>query len=205
MKYGLSLQTPPAEEPLTLPEAKSHLRVDFADEDTGITGLIASARKRFEDETGRQLITAQYRMRFDRLPTGEGIILLPKAPLQSVETLSYIDVDGNSQALTENTDFVVETDREPGRIRLAYNKTWPSCRRQPNAATIDFTAGYGAAAAVDELIKDALRLMIGQNYEFREELISGTIIAQIPRGAASIMTLYDIGDELLEYGWSEED
>lgn len=204
MKYGLAITTAPAEEPLTLGEAKAHLRVDFDDEDSTITALVASARKRFEEETGRQLVTAQYRMRIDRLPTGNGIILIPKAPLQSIETLSYVDVDGDTQTLTENTDFVVETDREPGRIRLAYNKTWPACRKQPNAATIDFTAGYGAAVAVDELIKDALRLTIGANYEFREDLIAGTIIAKIPRGAESIITLYNIGDELLEYGWSED-
>ena len=205
MKYGLAITTAPAEEPLTLAEAKTHLRVDFDDEDDSITALIKSARVRIEHETGRQLITAVYRMRMDRLPSGNGMILIPRAPLQSIDAMSYIDVDGDSQTLVENTDFVVDSDREPARIRLAYNKTWPATRKQPNAVTIDFTAGYGAAEDVDELIKDAMRLTIGQNYEFREELISGTIVAQIPRGAESIITLYQISDELDEYGWSEED
>ena len=53
----LQLVTPPAEEPVSLAEARLHLRVDFTDDDALITSLIAAARQAAETLTGRQFVT----------------------------------------------------------------------------------------------------------------------------------------------------
>jgi uncharacterized phiE125 gp8 family phage protein len=195
--HGLALTSPPAVEPLTLTEAKAHLRVDGTDDDATVAAYLSAARVRFERESGRQLITASYTLRLDRFPVGLGAIRLPHPPLQSVAEIRYTDADGDAHTLAESTDYIVDTDREPGEIRLAYNKVWPSTRLQPNAVEVDFVAGYGDAETdVDELIRSAIRLMLGQFFETREDLIVGTIVSQIPRGAASIIASYVVDDHI---------
>lgn len=201
--HGLALTSPPAVEPLTLTEAKAHLRVSGTDDDATVASYLAAARIRFERETGRQLITAEYTLRLDRFPAGMESIKLPRPPLQEVDEIRYTDPAGDEQTLVEGTDYIVDTDREPGEIRLAYDMTWPSTRLQPNAVEIDFTAGYGDAETdIDELIRGAIRLMLGQFFEYREDLISGTIITQIPRGAAAIIAGYVV-DDMINYDVDE--
>jgi len=52
----LSLQTPPLNEPLTLDEVKSFLKLTSQDEDSFVLSLIAAARARVESMTGRALL-----------------------------------------------------------------------------------------------------------------------------------------------------
>lgn len=200
--YGLTQTAPPSEEPLTLAEAKSHLRVDTADDDALIAALIAAARAEFEEQTFRQLVTATWQMRLDRFPPGQNALVIPRAPLQAISAITYTDTAGATQTLGA-VNYAAEIDREPGLVRLAYGQSWPATRAQPNAVSVTFTAGYGAAAAVDELIKEALKLAIGAMYEFREDFLSGATIAKLPKGVDSIVTLFNIGDLFTEYGYSE--
>jgi len=94
----LKLKTVPAIEPITLEEAKLHLKVDSADDNTLISGLITTARELAEKETKRAFITQVWQMFFDEAPDE---IEIPKPPLQSVESIKAISevesyVDENS-------------------------------------------------------------------------------------------------------------
>ena len=64
----MQLITPPAGEPVSLAEAKLHLRVDFDDDDSLIQVLISAARQAAETLTNRQLVTARWRMVLDSFP-----------------------------------------------------------------------------------------------------------------------------------------
>ena len=104
----LQLVTPPAAEPVSLAEARLHLRVDFPDEDALIASLIAAARQAAETITGRQLVTARWKLVLDCFPGPSLIgvpaglpfslpghaILLPKCPVQSVFAINYLDMAG---------------------------------------------------------------------------------------------------------------
>ncbi len=55
----MQLITPAAAEPVSLAEAKLHLRVDFDEDDALIQALISAARQAAETLTQRQLVTAR--------------------------------------------------------------------------------------------------------------------------------------------------
>ena len=64
----LQLVTAPTQEPVSLAEARLHLRVDFSDDDALIMALIRSARLAAETITGRQLVTARWKYILDSFP-----------------------------------------------------------------------------------------------------------------------------------------
>lgn len=186
---ALTLITAPSVEPLTTAEAKLHLRVDESADDGLIDGLILAAREQAEAFTKRALITQTWELIFDNF---SNCIELPKADLQSVTSIKYIDTDGVEQTLATSV-YTVDTDSEPGRVYLAYNQTWPTVRAIPHAVTIQFVAGYGAAStAIPGSILSAMKLMIGHWYENREDSIVGTIAAPIPFGSRALLGPYTI-------------
>lgn len=174
--------TPPAAEPLTLAEAKLHLRVDadLTDDDTLISALIVAARQQAEHRTGRALVTQQWRLGLACFP--DDSLELPKPKLLSVESITYLDGDGSRQTISA-ADYEVITDELIGRVVPAYGKAWPtSIRSRPGCVQVSYTCGYGAAADVPQSIKAWMLLAIGAWYENREALTSGQPVAELPRG-----------------------
>lgn len=169
---AVKLITPPASEPVSVSEAKLHLRVDGADEDTLISGLITAARQYVEDYTQRALITQTWRLLLDEFPNGD-TIHVPLPPLQSVNSVTYYDEDGALQTLP-TTDYHVDPESAQGRVVLTDGKCWPTTQTRPNAVTIEFVAGYGDAASVPQAIKQAILLLVAHWYEHREAVVIGT-------------------------------
>lgn len=94
----LNLKTAPTVEPTSLAEAKLHLKVDGGEDNALITALIKTARRLAEAETKRAFITQTWQMYLDSAPAE---INIPKAPLQSIESVKTIyatqsTVDQNS-------------------------------------------------------------------------------------------------------------
>lgn len=91
----LHLKTAPAVEPVTLDEAKLHLKIDSAEDNALITALIITARDLAEKETKRAFISQTWHMYKDDSPAE---FELPKPPLQSLVSIrtigtveSYVD------------------------------------------------------------------------------------------------------------------
>lgn len=161
----LTLITAPESEPVTLAEAKAHMRVTHDDEDTLITALIAAAREACEQKLGRALITQTWEKVLDAFPENE--IRLPWPPLISITSVKYIDTSGAQQTLAADV-YTIDADSEPGWLLLADGETWPETLDVANAVRVRYSAGYGAAGAVPQSIKAWLLLKIAELYEHRE-------------------------------------
>ena len=188
MRYALTRVTAPAEEPVALESAKRHLGVDLTADDDMIGRLVAAARLQAESYLGRALITQVWDLHLDRFPVWT--IDLPRPPLQSIESVSYVDADGATRTLPAER-YQVDTASAPGRITPAYGQTWPATRAVANAVTVRFKAGYGDGATdVPEDIRQALLLLVGSFYEHREDLVAGPAPTALPRGAMALLHPY---------------
>lgn len=183
------LVTGPAKEVLTTAEAKGHLRVDVSDDDAYIDGLVSATRIYFEDVVNRALITQTWRLNLEAWPDDDEI-LIPRAPLQSVTSVVYKDQDGNATTWA-SSNYIVDSDSEPGRVVLAYGGMWPSVTLYPvNPIMITFVAGYGDDASdVPAQMKQCLKLLIGHWYENREPVVIGHQPNNIPFTIESLIWL----------------
>ena len=187
---GLAVVTPPSEEPITLAELKTHLRVDTSADDTYITALGAAARAWCEGFCNRQFVTASYDWRIDKF----GELLVPKPDLISVTSIKYIDTDGAEQTVAASI-YDVDIDQAPGRVRLAYDKSWPDDRRAvTNAVTVRFKAGYGGASDVPETLKAAIKLLVGHLYEHREAVTLGHLSRSLQYGLERLLWPYKMAE-----------
>lgn len=184
--------TPPSSEPVTLQEAKLHLREDGTEQDTLIESLITAARELFEGSTGRVLMPQTIREKFDCFPESGCPIKLAVSPARSVTSIGYVDSDG-AAATMATADYRVDTDSEPARIEEAYGTTWPTTQEVINAVSVDYAAGYSSASAVPTSIKQCLLLLIGHWYEQREAVNVGNVVNELPLAVRTLMqrwTLY---------------
>ncbi|HDR9185281.1 head-tail connector protein [Burkholderia vietnamiensis] len=158
----LQLITPPSAEPLTLDEAKLHLRVDINDDDALIGALIAAARDYAEGETHKQIVSARWKQVLDSFP-GPSLIGIPygrpyalpghaiylqRAPVIRVVSIQYLDMAGVTQTMPD-ADYTVDYSSEPVRITPVFGKIWPIPLPQIGAVWINFDAGFAAPITAD--------------------------------------------------------
>lgn len=164
------LITPPAVEPVSLAEARMQCRVDADDtsEDALIAVYISAARKAAEHQLGRAIITQTLEQRFDAFPAGE--IQLGQAKALSIVNVKYLDEAGALQTLAPAA-YSLDTFTLPGWLAPADGYDWPSTAAVINAVRVQFTAGYGPAAAdVPANVRMWLLATIGTLYAQRESV-----------------------------------
>lgn len=183
-------------EPLTLDAMKLHLRVDGTAEDDAITAYMKAARIFCEDYTGRAFINQTWRLKIDDFPSlvknqhyYDAFIELPRAPLSSVTSITYIDADGNVQTLSTDI-YDVDTDSYVGGVYLAYGQSYPATRNQRHAVTVTYVAGYGASASdVPALFIHAIKLLTGHFYEQREPVSFANNMYEVPFTVKSLLDM----------------
>jgi uncharacterized phiE125 gp8 family phage protein len=152
-----------AAEPVTLADAKAHLRIAHDSEDTLLQGLIRAAREDLERATGVALIDQSWRLALDAWPS-QGCALLCVHPVREILSVTAYGTEGEA-SLLDPADYELDALSRPARMH--FNKR-PSPLRIFDGIEIDFSAGYGEAGAdVPDLLKRAILLLVGHWYEFR--------------------------------------
>lgn len=180
---ALRLITAPAFEPVTLDEAKLHLRVDHDEEDALISSLIMASRTFVEQFTGRALVEQTWELVIDEFPIRE--IEIPRPPLISVNSVKYDDSSGTEQTLS-TSDYSVDNVSEPGWV-VPVVSGWPGVFEGINSVRINFVAGYASnnsppTDTIPASLKAAVLLQLGNLYENRESQVVGTVVNQLPTG-----------------------
>ena len=180
----LRLITAPTVPAVSLVEAKAHLRVVEADEDTLIAAMVAASTQAAEHETGRVMMPQIWEAGFDGFPAGfkftqgmaQGVVgiaypesfKLTRGPVQSIASITYIDTDGAIQTIPTSIYKLVQDDFGGALIVPSFGSSWPSCRHETDGIKVSFIAGYADAASVPTAIKSWILLHAGALYENRE-------------------------------------
>lgn len=176
------LSVAPTAEPVSVDELRTHCRIDDNFEDSSLASYMTAAREMVEHESQRALCTQTWTLTLCEFPTD--VIELRRAPVSSVSSIAYYDASNAIQTLSASY-YVVDTSTEPARIVLAHGYNWPETYDRPNAVTITFVAGYGGAAAVPGMAKQAIRLLAGHWAINRESV--GTVGDEIALSYGSLV------------------
>lgn len=164
--YGLTCTVAPTAEPLSAAEVRQYARIDETTDDSLVLALIAAARECCERVTGRTLVTQTWKLVLDAFPAAG--LYLPRPPLQSVSSITYLDASGVQQTLAP-TLYRVDAVSDPGWLELGFGASWPATYGVSACVAITFVCGYGAASAVPPGIRERLLCYVAHRYDRRAD------------------------------------
>jgi uncharacterized phiE125 gp8 family phage protein len=205
---ALKRVTAPANDPVSLDEAKAHLRVDYPDDDLLITACIKASTGFVEGPTGfigRALIDQTWDLYLDGFPgqffrnafptlrSQRQSIEIPLPPLIEVVGVFFTDSAGNEQQLPTSS-YVVDAISEPARLVPARGAGWPVCgHHEVNSVRIRFRAGYldmSNSPPTDNVpfeIKAAILMHVADLYANRETQVIGQGVTTLPWAAEQLL------------------
>jgi uncharacterized phiE125 gp8 family phage protein len=186
---ALVLTNGPAVEPVSLAEAKAHLRVDGSAEDTLISSLIITSRLHVEAALGLALVTQSWSCFLDAWPAGVAA-KLPLRPVQAITAVRLYAPDESVETIAPAT-YLLDGAGVPPRLVRQGALAWPAPKRTANGIEIAFVAGYGDAAAdVPAPIRQAILLLVAHWYEHREPVEIGSSLAAVPQMVSELLHPY---------------
>lgn len=173
---SLKLITGPASEPITLAQAKLHLRIEGSatDEDTIITALITASREAAEHELGRGIGSQTWKLTLDEFPAEA--IKLPLAPVASITLVQYFDTAGAAQTLPSSAYVLDNADADQAWLLKAYGYEWPDTYDAANAVQITYVCGL---TSTPETVRAWMLLRIGALYEKRSDFEQSSCVDRL--------------------------
>jgi uncharacterized phiE125 gp8 family phage protein len=160
------LTAPPAAEPVSLDEAKAHLRLTAGEEDTLISTLITVARRVVEARTGLSLMAQGWTCFLDQWPE-DGVIELPIAPVAEVEELAVFSEE-DAKAEIDPSHYAVDFAARPVRLMLRGSRQWQRPGRALNGIAVRLRAGFGEERArVPAPLRQAVLILVAHWYAHR--------------------------------------
>lgn len=217
MRYrSLVRATEPANNPVTLAEAKAHLRIDSTAEDDLIGTLITAATRWAEDYCDRTFCHTRWTMNLDSFygPVGSPVqfglkadgnniegrqgtvpnldIELPRPPMvqagtATAVTITYTPSAGASTTTLDAAEYRVDRQATPGVCRPLYGKTWPSHLVDQNSTTVTWWAGYSAdGTSVPAPVKSAVLMLVAHLWRNRE-MAAEAALTEVPMGTKALL------------------
>lgn len=180
MIRSVIVSVPPVLLALTLDQARTHLRLTKNDEDLLLRDCIEAATLEAERFLNRALVTQTIELRIDHWPA-DGVIPLPRSPVQSVVSVAYRDEAGAVQPFAASNYHTVLLGDSP-RIVRTVAASWPGLQAgHPEPITVTYTAGYGLThEQVPALIRAGILFLTTHLFEQRNPTVIGTIVAELP-------------------------
>ena len=152
---------------LSLSDVKTHLRVDFNEDDVYLTNLIKTVTLRFEKITNKDLITKTYKTFLDLFPISSIPITIPRSKVQSIISIQYYL--NNVLTTFDSSNYYFDESNNLSNIYLYENKYFPeSIDYRKNCITINYTSGFGStASSIPFDIKQMLMEYIAYLYKNR--------------------------------------
>lgn len=185
----LLLTSPPTQEPISLTDAKSFLRVETSADDVLISALVTTSRLQIEAALDLALIHQTWSLLLDVWPQTPHITM-PFAPVAHLVAVNTYDRDGDATPIPLASFELDNASSSPRLLRRnGFATTTPM--RALNAIEISFVAGYGATAdSVPEPIRQALRLLVAHWYEHRDPGEVDVPAANVPASVSSLLAPY---------------
>jgi hypothetical protein len=99
----------------------------------------------------------------------------------------------NSAQEYTNRFFMATTlDMFATRIFLKPNQSFPNLSERKNAIEVRYVVGAASVLDVDDAIKQAVLLQIGNLYQNRESVVTGTIATELPMNSKFLLDQYKI-------------
>jgi uncharacterized phiE125 gp8 family phage protein len=175
----------PAEEPVSLGEAKAFLKVDDVAEDALITTLIGAARLHVEGVTGQALLAQSWRVVLDGWPDNR-TVRLPVSPFMALTEIIAYDATGAGHDVP-----LAQFMSEPDRLRLPATVSGMPMLRERQGIEIDYVAGFGTEPEdVPADIRQALLLLVGYWHEHRDAVIVAGSGSVVPTGFDRLVAGY---------------
>jgi uncharacterized phiE125 gp8 family phage protein len=133
------------------------------------------------------LITQSWTLSLDAWP-GDGAVTLPLRPVAEVGAVR-VTAAGGAVTTVPAESYIVDRASLPPRL-LPAAAPLPRPGVAALGIAIDFTAGFGAAAAVPAPIRQALLLLVAHWYENREPAAEDRHGAELPPALSPLLWPY---------------
>lgn len=188
---ALVLTSPPSVEPVSIGEAKDHLRVDHSDEDAYISSLILTSRLHIEAALSLALIDQTWTWTFNAWPKRSQNLTLPLRPVSSIVSVVTLASDGTPTVMSPS-DYELDGHHVPPRLVRAGTQ-WPKPGKTHAGIEVSFVAGFGSSSDdVPQPVRHALLLLVAHWYEHRDPIEIGSDKTAVPESVSKLLLPYRV-------------
>lgn len=154
--------------PVTLDEAKLHVKAEDGTDDPLIAALIASATASAEHTTSRAFLPQKWRVTLDSFPL---VIGLQRPPVTGIDSIEYVDKVTRALTTIDPSKYqLINSSNYTASVQAAYGQSWPIALEQPESVRVTFSCG--SSGAIPAPVKSWILLRVGVLYANRESVVT---------------------------------